>query len=93
MIPFILLFILFNILNWLDYYLIRCSLKLGGKELNFVIRAVGLLPAKIGATILFGLAGYFINYTILIPASIIMAGACTWNYYIWQSIKINPELD
>ena len=81
MIPFISLYLLFNILNWLDFYLTKIILRKGGKEINPIIRTVELLPVKIGATVLFGLAGYFIGYSVLIPVNMVMAGACTWNYY------------
>ena len=81
MIPFIYLFILFNILNWLDFYLTKKILDDGGRELNPVIRFLGLLPAKIGATVFVGLTGYFIHYAIIIPVTIILAGVCVWNYY------------
>ncbi len=83
----ILLIVLFTILNWLDYYLTKKILDHGGIELNPVVEVFGLLPVKIGSTILFGLAGYFISYQILIPAIIVMAGVCIWNLIQVRRIK------
>jgi hypothetical protein len=80
MIPFISLYILFTILNWLDFYFTRIILRKGGKELNPVIKFLGLLPAKIAGQILIGLFGYFGNWAVLIPVDMILIGTCIWNY-------------
>lgn len=84
---FILLFILFNILSGVDYYLTKRILKLGGRERSPVMKFLGLLPAKIGGSILGGLLGYFIHWVILILPSMALAGVCVYNYYQLEKIK------
>jgi hypothetical protein len=74
----IILSILFLIFNWLDYWLTRKIIAKGGKELNPIIKFIGLLPSKIVGSILVVAAGYFSVWALAAP-TLAIAGACVWN--------------
>ncbi len=86
MVPFILLFALWVALNFVDYALTKKIISMGGKELNPLIRFVGMIPAKIGFTGL--LVGYYFftgRWELFIPCDIAMGLVCGWNF--WQMRK------
>jgi len=80
MILAIILSFLFLCFNWLDFYLTKRVLDKGGRELNPIVKVFGLLPVKIGASIVFPLAGFIIHPFVLIVPVFIGMFVCVWNF-------------
>jgi hypothetical protein len=80
MIYFIILSILFIILNVIDWYLSKRAVDRGGTELNPIPKKFGLGTIKLIACPLFIAAGYFLHWLILIIPNALMLAACIWNY-------------
>lgn len=77
----LILFIFFVLFNALDYYITRRVLDHSGRELNPVVRYLGLLPAKLIGIVLFGFVCYFFPWPAMAVGNILMAVACVWNYF------------
>jgi len=85
LIPLLLLYIL---LNCLDYWLTQSSIKIGAKEINPIIKFIGLIPSKIVGTIILTTA-YVITLDIKIWYAIdfILLGICIWNFIVYSRLN------
>jgi len=77
------LFIAANILDW---YLTKRILDKGGNELNPILRKFGVAKVKLIVCPLFVLAGFILHWAILIVPTLIIAGACAWNYRVYRKM-------
>ena len=73
--------LLLTILNWLDYYLTIVILKSGGRELNPILRALGLVPVKVVGNIGIGIIIYFTSWISSIIPVLGLLFCCVWNSY------------
>ena len=79
MLGFILILI-FIALNFLDYTLTCKIIKLGGKEINPVIKIFGIIPVKVVVFIFLLLFYNFIDWRVFAIPDVIFAGVCIWNF-------------
>jgi hypothetical protein len=79
MVYFIVFSLLFIVLNILDWYWTKRIIDRGGKELNPVLKYLGIGIAKLIFVPLFIVAGYFLSWEVLAGASIPIFGVCIWN--------------
>lgn len=81
--------ILFLLLQCVDIYLSILCFKLGGKELNFILRNKYWIVVKstIVIAITFFYLFYITNELCLIPLIILILGVDIWNFTIWRKLK------
>ena len=77
---FIMISNLFAAVNILDWYLTKRILNNGGRELNPILRKFGIARMKLIVCPILILIGYLLYWEILIIPTLIIAGACIWNY-------------
>ncbi len=75
----VLLLIAWVILNLVDYLLTQKILSEGGKELNPVVRTLGLLPVKIVSMVVAGVLGWFLPVYFIAGIDVLLVAVCVWN--------------
>lgn len=83
----ILVAIIFILLNVVDWYLTQRILKKGGRELNPVIRWIGVTRSKLIFVPIVVILGFLIDWVVLIIPVLLLAAVCIWNYIQLRKIK------
>ncbi len=72
-------------LSVLDYLLTQEIINKGGNKINPFLNFVGLLPGKIIAAVIVGVAYILIPFIyIFVVADILLLGVCIWNFFQWK---------
>lgn len=80
--------IVFVVLNVIDALLTKSVIKLGGVEVNPIIKKFGLYPIKIVGTILLIILSVFASFLLVfLIADFILFLVCVWNYVQYDKIR------
>jgi hypothetical protein len=79
--------ILFVIVNILDWYLTKRIINKGGRELNPILKRFGVAKMKLIICPILILAGYLLHWAVLVVPTLIILGACIWNYRILKRME------
>ncbi len=78
----------FVALNIIDSLLTKSVLKMGGVEVNPLIKRLGLYPIKIGGTILLIILSVFASFLLVfLIADFVLFLVCAWNYVQYDKIR------
>jgi len=79
--------IFFMAVNVLDWYFTKRIIDNGGRELNPILRKFGVARVKLIICPFLLLAGYLLHWAVLVIPTLVIAGACVWNYRILNGIQ------